>query len=43
MWEGHIWDVDHAGEGWRRYNGGTYYDPIDPTGSRYDQLPISVK
>lgn len=43
IWQGRIWNIDRASEGWRRYDGGAYYDPNSPTGGHYDHLHISVK
>jgi hypothetical protein len=42
IWQGKIWSINRASEGWRPYDGGRYYDPSSPTGGHYDHLHISV-
>lgn len=43
IWQGRIWNIDRAEDGWRKYNGGGIYDPSDPTGGHYDHVHLSMK
>ena len=36
IWQGRIWSVARASEGWRRYDGGGMHDPNSVTGGHYD-------
>ncbi len=38
IWQGKIWSVARASEGWRPYNGGGMHNPADVTGGHYDHL-----
>jgi Transglycosylase SLT domain len=42
IWQGRIWSVSRADQGWRAYTGGGVYDPTDPTGGHYDHIHVSV-
>ncbi|TYL51694.1 M23 family metallopeptidase [Nocardioides sp. BGMRC 2183] len=42
IWQGKIWSVARADEGWRAYDGGGRYDPADVTGGHWDHLHVSV-
>jgi murein DD-endopeptidase MepM/ murein hydrolase activator NlpD len=43
IWQGKIWNVNRAGEGWRDYSGGGMHNPSDVTGGHFDHLHITVK
>lgn len=43
IWQGKIWSVRRASEGWRRYNGGGMFDPRNVTGGHYDHLHVTVR
>lgn len=43
IWQGKIWSLARADEGWRDYNGGGMHDPSDVTGGHFDHLHITVK
>jgi len=43
IWQGKIWSLARADEGWRPYNGGGMHDPSDITGGHYDHLHITVR
>jgi hypothetical protein len=44
IWDGRIWSVARAGEGWRRYDGGGIYDvSTSPTASHRDHLHLSLR
>ena len=43
IWQGKIWSLARADEGWRDYTGGGMHDPTDITGGHYDHLHITVK
>lgn len=43
IWQGTIWSLARADEGWRDYNGGGMHDPSDVTGGHFDHLHITVK
>ena len=43
IWQGKIWSLARADEGWRDYTGGGMHDPTDVTGGHYDHLHITVK
>jgi murein DD-endopeptidase MepM/ murein hydrolase activator NlpD len=36
IWQGRIWSVARAGEGWRPYDGGGMHDPASVTGGHFD-------
>ncbi|MEI2811920.1 MAG: M23 family metallopeptidase [Nocardioides sp.] len=38
IWQGRIWSVARASEGWRPYDGGGMYDPNSVTGGHFDHL-----
>ena len=38
IWQGRIWSVARADEGWRKYDGGGMHDPNSVTGGHYDHL-----
>jgi len=38
IWQGQIWSLARADEGWRPYGGGGMHDPDDVTGGHYDHL-----
>lgn len=38
IWQGRIWSVARAFEGWRPYGGGGMHDPSSVTGGHYDHL-----
>jgi hypothetical protein len=38
IWQGRIWSVARASEGWRPYDGGGMHDPSSVTGGHYDHL-----
>lgn len=42
IWQGRIWSIGQADQGWRSYTGGGVYDPNDPTGGHYDHIHVSV-
>ncbi|MFT3860925.1 M23 family metallopeptidase [Micropruina sp.] len=42
IWQGRIWSLARASEGWRPYTGGGIYDPRDPTGGHYDHVHLSM-
>lgn len=41
IWDGHIWSLARAREGWRRYAGGGIYDPRSITGGHFDHVHVS--
>lgn len=43
IWQGKIWSLARADEGWRLYNGGGMHDPADVTGGHYDHIHITVR
>ena len=43
IWQGQIWSLARADEGWRPYNGGGMHDPSDVTGGHYDHLHVTVQ
>ena len=43
IWQGRIWSVARAAEGWRRYDGGGMHDPHDVTGGHYDHLHFTAR
>ncbi|WP_294181277.1 M23 family metallopeptidase [uncultured Schumannella sp.] len=43
IWQGKIWSLARAAEGWRPYNGGGTHDPGNVTGGHYDHLHVTVK
>ncbi|MGD9959033.1 M23 family metallopeptidase [Nocardioides sp.] len=42
IWQGRIWSVARAAEGWRPYDGGGMHDPNGITGGHYDHLHFTV-
>ena len=42
IWQGRIWSVARASEGWRAYDGGGMHDPNGVTGGHYDHLQFTV-
>ena len=42
IFQGRIWSVARAAQGWRPYSGGGVYDPTDPTGGHYDHVHVSL-
>jgi hypothetical protein len=42
IFQGRIWSLRRAREGWRPYSGGGVYDPTDPTGGHYDHVHVSL-
>ncbi len=38
IWQGRIWSVARAAEGWRPYDGGGMHDPNSVTGGHFDHL-----
>jgi hypothetical protein len=42
IWQGRIWSVARASEGWRPYDGGGMHDPNGVTGGHYDHLHFTV-
>ncbi|GAA3528077.1 hypothetical protein AFL01nite_02720 [Aeromicrobium flavum] len=42
IWQGKIWSVARASEGWRSYNGGGTFDPRSVTGGHFDHLHVAV-
>lgn len=42
IWQGRIWSVRRAAEGWRPYDGGGMFDPRSVTGGHYDHLHVTV-
>lgn len=42
IWQGRIWSVKRADQGWRAYTGAGVYDPSDPTGGHFDHVHVSV-
>ena len=42
IWQGRIWSVRRAEEGWRPYDGGGMFDPRSVTGGHYDHLHLTV-
>jgi murein DD-endopeptidase MepM/ murein hydrolase activator NlpD len=42
IWQGRIWSVARASEGWRPYDGGGMHDPADVTGGHYDHLHFTI-
>lgn len=43
IWQGKIWSLARADEGWRTYDGGGMHDPGSITGGHYDHLHVTVK
>lgn len=43
IWQGKMWSLARADEGWRPYTGGGMHDPADVTGGHFDHVHISVK
>lgn len=43
IWQGKIWSLARADEGWRDYSGGGMHDPGDVTGGHFDHLHITVR
>lgn len=43
IWQGRIWSVARADEGWRKYDGGGMHDPNSVTGGHYDHLHWTAK
>ncbi|MDS2171832.1 M23 family metallopeptidase [Nesterenkonia sp. CL21] len=43
IWQGKIWSLARADEGWRDYGGGGMHDPTDVTGGHFDHLHITVR
>ncbi|MBE4696194.1 M23 family metallopeptidase [Brevibacterium casei] len=43
IWQGKIWSLPRADEGWRDYSGGGMHDPGNVTGGHFDHLHITVK
>jgi hypothetical protein len=43
IWQGRIWSVTRASEGWRPYDGGGMHDPSSVTGGHYDHLHFTAK
>jgi len=43
IWQGRIWSVARAAEGWRPYDGGGMHDPNGVTGGHYDHLHWTSK
>lgn len=42
IWQGKIWSVARAAEGWRTYDGGNMHDPASITGGHYDHLHFTA-
>ncbi|MFO6453388.1 MULTISPECIES: M23 family metallopeptidase [unclassified Aeromicrobium] len=42
IWQGRIWSVRRAAEGWRPYDGGGMFDPRSVTGGHYDHVHVTV-
>ncbi len=42
IWQGRIWSVARASEGWRPYDGGGMHEPNSVTGGHYDHLHFTV-
>lgn len=42
IWQGKIWSVRRASEGWRPYNGGGMFNPRSITGGHFDHLHVTV-
>ena len=43
IWQGKIWSLVRAGEGWRTYDGGGMHNPGSITGGHYDHLHVTVR
>ena len=43
IWQGKVWSVARADQGWRPYNGGGMHDPASITGGHYDHLHVTAK
>lgn len=43
IWQGKIWSLARAAEGWRRYDGGGMFDARSVTGGHYDHLHVSTQ
>jgi hypothetical protein len=42
IWQGKIWNIDRADEGWRDYDGGGMHDADSITGGHYDHAHVTV-
>ena len=42
IWQGRIWSVARAAEGWRPYDGGGMHDPSSVTGGHYDHVHFTA-
>jgi hypothetical protein len=42
IWDGRIWSIERADEGWQRYDGGGIYDTSSPMGAHRDHLHLSL-
>ena len=42
IWQGRIWSVARASEGWRAYDGGGMHDPNSVTGGHFDHLHFTA-
>lgn len=42
IWQGRIWSLARADEGWRPYGGGGMHDPASVTGGHYDHCHFTV-
>lgn len=42
IWQGRIWSVAHASEGWRPYDGGGMHDPTSVTGGHFDHCHFTA-
>jgi len=43
IWQGKIWSVRRAAEGWRPYNGGGVFAPRSITGGHFDHLHVTAR
>ncbi|AYY12993.1 hypothetical protein EF847_10055 [Actinobacteria bacterium YIM 96077] len=43
IWDGLIWSLNRADEGWRPYDGGGMHNPDDVTGGHHDHVHLSVR
>jgi len=43
IWQGRIWSVARAAEGWRRYDGGGMFDPTSVTGGHFDHVHLTTR
>lgn len=43
IWQGRIWSLARASEGWRPYAGGGMHDPSGVTGGHYDHLHFTIR